>query len=369
MTDYDPSLYDSGGSTTIVTFPRDASRELIRGELHERLGKRDVKSLNRSYLRKTFGVTYFPRFKVAIMPDTSGEQLQLRTLHGSPERRQRLNIPAEPNCGDQQQQALERGARMLAAMGVDDSHSGQGVRVALLDSGVSNHPDLRRVKVRDSVLGSGGEDGNGHGTRSCGLIAGPFHPECEIRYGVAPSVELLSCKVSDARSDCSSDDVLMGLEWAYDRHADIVCLPIGAVLAPGTPPSDAYERFAQIMLEDECLLIASAGEKRVGEPANCRAIMAVGAVGEDFHPSPQSAITRPGEDVVNVFAPGAVVLSASRKNYYGCANGTSAAAAYASGIAALWAEVTGARGQRLWEYVCASVQAPAPSTTPIVHAP
>ena len=101
-----------------------------------------------------------------------------------------------------------------ATVGADVAQSygwdGAGVTVAVIDSGINNHPDLRdpvtgqsRVVYNESfVPGTDASDLYGHGTHVAGILAGngmqsggPGNPS--RIYGVAPGVKLVNLKVLD----------------------------------------------------------------------------------------------------------------------------------------------------------------------------
>lgn len=69
-----------------------------------------------------------------------------------------------------------------------DANAGQGIRVAVIDTGIANHPDLAG-RVVDGVsfeIGGWWEDYEGHGTMVAGIIAAINNGNHLI--GVAPKV-------------------------------------------------------------------------------------------------------------------------------------------------------------------------------------
>lgn len=117
----------------------------------------------------------------------------------------------------------EIGADRALAEGAD----GSGVTVALLDTGISPHPDLagRVVPVHNATTGAyeqcvnlSGEsdcsDGYGHGTFLAGLIAGSGADSGGRYAGVAPRAKLLSIKVGARDGSADVSNVLAGIQWA-----------------------------------------------------------------------------------------------------------------------------------------------------------
>lgn len=116
--------------------------------------------------------------------------------------------------------------------------SGQGVAVAVVDSGVRAHPDLNGALLASvDVTGDGvTDDLCGHGTHVAGIIAGngasSSGPNCfRTFYGIAPRVGLVSVRVlhSDGRSDVST--VVNGIQWVVNNqsryHIRIMNLSLG----------------------------------------------------------------------------------------------------------------------------------------------
>ncbi|MEY2461416.1 MAG: serine protease AprX [Acidimicrobiaceae bacterium] len=105
-------------------------------------------------------------------------------------------------------------------------NSGQGVTVAVIDSGVSNVPDLagRLVSVTNPTTGqaapcvnlsseSGCADSYGHGTFVAGLIAGNGASSNGALPGVAPAANILALKLSGADGTSNVSKVLAAIQW------------------------------------------------------------------------------------------------------------------------------------------------------------
>lgn len=95
--------------------------------------------------------------------------------------------------------------------------TGKGVRVAVLDTGVAKHPDLknRMVCFRDFVNGSQTcYDDYGHGTHVSGILCGEGILQKEYR-GIAPGADLISLKVLDKNAEAR--DTKLGLSGLYQE--------------------------------------------------------------------------------------------------------------------------------------------------------
>jgi subtilisin len=108
--------------------------------------------------------------------------------------------------------------------------TGEGVRVAVVDSGIdASHPDLHgRVDAEGGVAveadGRGRprlvegphDDAFGHGTACAGII-----------HGLAPQARITSVKVLGASLAGSAEAFVMGLRWAVEQGFDVVNLSLG----------------------------------------------------------------------------------------------------------------------------------------------
>ena len=103
--------------------------------------------------------------------------------------------------------------------------TGQGVTVALIDTGVASVPDLagRLVTVTEGVgkdkpcKNLSGElncdDSYGHGTFVAGLIAGNGASSGGKWKGVAPGARVLSVKIAGAKGAADVSNVLAAIQW------------------------------------------------------------------------------------------------------------------------------------------------------------
>jgi subtilisin family serine protease len=255
----------------------------------------------------------------------------------------------------------------VATWGVDATrtltsrYSGEGVRVAILDTGLDlGHPDFadRTVVAESFVAGLPVEDVNGHGTFCAGVACGPKRPSQGPRYGVACKADLCVAKVLNDDAGGIDGNVLAGIEWAVRKHCAVICLSLGSPVALGDSYPEVYEHVAARALAAGSVLIAPAGNQSqrpgriapVEHPANCPSVVAIAALNRSLTvASFSNGGLNPDGGEVDLAAPGIGIASAApRPTLYQTGSGTSMAAPFAAGVAALLAEAdVFARGARL----------------------
>jgi thermitase len=205
-----------------------------------------------------------------------------------------------------------------------------GPLVAILDTGIDrNHPDLEgnvvaEVNFTDSPTVN---DRNGHGTHVAGIIAANTDNGIGVA-GVAPQSRLMNVKVAGDDGICRAATVARGIVWAADNGAKI----INVSLEMG--PSAELEQAVKYAWNKGAIIIAAAGNSASSKPVypayyvNC---IAAAGTSQDDDLAPLSNYG----DWVDIAAPGFLIFSTLPGEKYGYENGTSSAAAYVSGIAAL----------------------------------
>lgn len=185
-----------------------------------------------------------------------------------------------------------------AGPGAWDVTFGAGVKVAVLDTGVSpSHPDIRpnllnfsesfaRVPLDPTLSCDDGSpiDQSGHGTWTASLIAGAKGIGTGLMIGVAPEAQILNIKVlrREPRAGtlspltrCGlgtgkglSSWVLAGIVLAVEQGADIISMSLGEVVDRTTPDGVAlwiaYTRAINHAVAAGALVVASGGENGAG---------------------------------------------------------------------------------------------------------
>jgi len=166
--------------------------------------------------------------------------------------------------------------------GKAEDGSGSGVRVGVVDSGVSvTHPDLRVDGGFNSVVGEDPDDfgdaGSEHGTHVAGIIAARGTPPAGIR-GIAPGVTLRSYRVFGRNADRASNySIVKAIDRAVADRCDLINMSLG-----GGPSDDATRSAMEEARAQGAVVIVAAGNDGRGPvsfPASDQAAIAVSAMG------------------------------------------------------------------------------------------
>ena len=289
--------------------------------------------------------------------------------------------------------------------------SGQGVTVALLDTGIANVPDLggRVLPVTndlnlfnptspcENLTGESTCDDNyGHGTFIAGLIAGNGASSNGAWTGVAPKANLLSVKVAGADGSADVSNVLAGIQWVVSFKArygiDVLNLSLG------TDSTQSYRvdplNFAVEKAWDAGIVVVVAASNRgpdagtISKPGDDPLVVTVGSVddmgtsglGDDQLPDfssrgPTAAdglakpdLVAPGAHVVSLRAPGSSIdtqFPTYVDGAYRKGSGTSMATGVTSGAAALVLAANPSWSPDRVKYALTATARPAASTDPM----
>jgi serine protease AprX len=261
-------------------------------------------------------------------------------------------------------------------------YTGQGVGVAVIDSGVApvdglatpgkviNGPDLSFESQNPSLQYL---DTLGHGTHMAGIIAGRDSAVTSVSssdtthfLGMAPNAQIVSLKVADAQGRTDVSQVLAAIDWVV-QHQNDNGMNIGVLnLSYGTDSSQSYVldplayAAEQAWLHGIVVVVAAGNQGNdsggLEDPAIDPYVIAVGAANTRnttsvrYH-QPASFtsqgdgtrnpdLSAPGVHVVSLRDPGSFIdtqfgNTATVSNRFFLGSGTSQAAAVVSGAAAL----------------------------------
>ncbi|QPP06250.1 S8 family serine peptidase [Streptomyces bathyalis] len=206
--------------------------------------------------------------------------------------------------------------------------TGKGVTVAVVDTGLDSHPDLKGAIVRgkDYTQGKGNSDNGSHGTAMSSLIAARGHgPGNKLGMkGLAPGSKIMPITVPTASTYGK------GIRYAVDHGAKVVNLSYGG------PRDEGDRKAVEYAISKDVVVVAATGNtpgKHKEYPAAYPGVVSVGGLGRDgtlWEGSSWGSNT-------TLVAPAEKNLSASPKykSGYAIGDGTSDAAAYVSAAAAL----------------------------------
>ncbi len=319
-----------------------SSQRSIRAVLRARMAQGQVAGSRRLWISNAISVTATARVirELAARSDVAvvgPDAIRVVPTAGTP----------EPNV-----------AAVKASAEWDLGHTGQGVVVANLDSGVDvSHPDLadRWRGGTNSWYDPYGQhpttptDLSGHGTATMGVMVAGDAGGTSI--GVAPGATWIAAKIFNDSGAATTTAIHQAFQWVLDPDGDPSTNDTPRVVngswSIGSGPSCdlTFQPDLQALRAAGILPVFAAGNFGSGgsssvSPANYPEALSVGAISSTDKvyssssrgPSTCGGRTRVFPDVV---APGVNIRSTDRNGFYQTLSGTSMAAPHAAGALAL----------------------------------
>ncbi|NGZ75571.1 S8 family peptidase [Saccharibacillus alkalitolerans] len=242
------------------------------------------------------------------------------------------NAPAVPvSSASKLKQGQWGYSAIQASAAVRAGFTGKGIKIAVLDTGVSEKSALNisgGVSTVDGV--SSYEDDNGHGT----FVAGIIGAKSKAYKGIAPDASIYAVKVMDKDGNGSTESLAKGLDWAIRQRMDIINLSLS--FPQNSPAIDALLEKAAAKGITVIVAAGNSGNSdgsgnTLAFPAKSPETITVAAVDSDLK---RAAFSGTGDEV-ELSAPGVGVVSSSLSGKYKLSDGTSAAAPFVSGMVAV----------------------------------
>lgn len=283
-------------------------------------------------------------------------------------------IPVDPYPGEPLPVAVSPYADYAAGIGLGAVHArqldGQGVTIAVLDTGVSPHDSLAgrfdwnrsasftgddiQNNVTDHLDPQNAQDpGYGHGTGVATLAAGRALPD-GTEIGIAPGATFMSVRICDRYGRCRASDVIQGL--CHTLHvANPRKLVINMSLG-GDNESVAVNDVVRSAIAQGALVVAAGGNDGLrGNPAHFPAAAPKTALNDGLvtvaalqflNGSWQHAPFSTSGGYIDIAAPGSALRTGCdicgggepMRSGYTARDGTSFAAPLVAGALALWRE-------------------------------
>ncbi|MCW2723293.1 MAG: aprX [Frankiales bacterium] len=243
------------------------------------------------------------------------------------------------------------------------SGAGNGITVAVVDTGVADVADLGGRVTHLNVSGRGSGDGFGHGTFVAGLVAGDGTSSQGKHTGVAPGASVLDVRVADAQGNSNLITVLRGLQAVANYNENHKVSVLNLSLASGSPlpyQIDPLSSALEALWNRGVTVVVPSGNDpdQVSSPGNDPVLLTLGALEQgaaadhsadtvvEFSgrgPAAQGVakpdLVATGSHVVSLRAPGSVIDSANPGSRvdgsYFRGSGTSFSTAVASGAVAV----------------------------------
>ena len=237
--------------------------------------------------------------------------------------------------------------------GARKTFRGEGIKIAVIDSGVRRHPSLKVVGGKNFIMGEDesawDKDDEEHGTHCAGVIAA-LERVASV-WGYVPRASIYAFRVFGGEDGGGfSSDIADAIALAVKKGCDIISM---SFVTP--EPSSHVRREIERATDAGVLCVAAAGNDggAVAYPAKYKNVLAVSAIGklgaypkDSHHRMAESPVRSQAGDFylasfsnrgeeVDFCAPGVAITSTVPPDAFSAWDGTSMACPHVAGIAGL----------------------------------
>lgn len=259
-----------------------------------------------------------------------------------------------------------------AALAWENGDTGEGVGIAILDTGIYPHADLttpinRIVAFKDFVKGKTKPyDDNGHGTHCAGDAAANGATARGKYRGPAPEAHLIGVKVLNKMGSGSMSDIIAGVQWCIENrdtyNIKVLSMSLGSK-ATSSSAEDPLCKAVEKAWDCGIAVCVAAGNEgpepgTISSPGIDPRVITVGALddrntsylsddriasfssrGPTVEGLAKPDLVAPGVNIVSLRAPGSYLDKSDKKSrvgqWYSSLSGTSMATPVCAGVAAL----------------------------------
>lgn len=248
---------------------------------------------------------------------------------------QTLEVPNDPNYSQQWN------LRSINIEQAWDDSKGEGVTVAVIDTGVSRVPDLQKTEfvegydfVNDRVEAI---DDNGHGTHVAGTIAESTNNNYGVA-GIAYKAKIMPLKVLSGSGGGTVADIAEAIRFAADHNADVINMSLG-----GGGENQVMKEAIDYAYDQGVVIIAAAGNENrnaASYPARYPKVISVSATDSAGIKASYSNygagvdISAPGGSETGKIIQETIKGNSGQPEFLGL-QGTSMASPHVAGVAAL----------------------------------
>lgn len=280
----------------------------------------------------------FPKTLVTILERSNMGLLNWWSSMSKKKSKKQITIkPVQVKFQKKSTQKMDWGIKLLRVHELWKETKGRGAKIAILDTGIIPHPDLKpNIKGGINFTTSNRDDytdRQGHGTHVAGIIAAADNTIGVV--GVAPEAGLYAVKVLGDDGSGAFEWIIDGIKWAVDHQMDVISMSLGSSFPP---PTDALHDAIKDAYAHNVTIVAAAGndgdeypDDDIDWPGRYPETIAVGSIKKD---KTRSYFSSDGEEL-DVMAPGEEIQSTFLNDSYQILSGTSMATPFVSGVLAL----------------------------------